>query len=123
MEIQFFSNFSKRINSTKQPTTATATLTGKLKESCSIENPVFQIKPLSPDTLPGYTYAYIPAFHRYYFVSDWVFNVPLWECTLQEDYLASWKTNIGNTSAYIDRSASESDGTILDTQLPQLFKL
>ena len=116
MEIQFFSNFSKRINSTKQPTTATATLTGKLKESCSIENPVFQIKPLNPDTLPGYTYAYIPSFHRYYFVSDWVFNVPLWECTLQEDYLASWKTNIGNTSAYIDRSASESDGTILDTQ-------
>lgn len=117
MEILFFSSFSKRINSTKIPTgSATATITGKLKEACSIENPVIQIKPLSPDTLPGYTYAYIPAFSRYYFVTDWTFNVPLWECQLQEDYLASWKTNIGSTSAYIDRCASESDGNLIDTQ-------
>lgn len=114
MEIRFYSGFKKRLNSTKQPTTASLTLTGTLKEACSIENPVISIE---IDTSPAqYVYAYIPDFGRYYFVNDWVSNLGLWECHLSEDYLASWKTDIGNTNAYIDRCASESDGTIVDTE-------
>ena len=116
MQISFYSGFSKRVNSTKRPGTATVTLTGTLKEECSIENPVILLENLSPNTLPGYVYAYIPAFSRYYFVAGWTYNPPYWECSLNEDYLASWKTNIGNTSAYIDRCASEYDGNIIDTR-------
>ena len=115
MQIKFYSGFTKRVNSTKQPTTATATLTGELKENCSVENPIIKIENLSPNVLPGYVYAYIPAFSRYYFVSNWVYNPPYWECSMSEDYLASWKTNIGNTNAYIERCSAEYDPYIIDT--------
>ena len=116
MEIRFYSGFKKRLNSTKQPTTASLTLTGSLKEACSIENPVISIEMA---TSPAqYVYAYIPDFGRYYFVNDWVSNLGVWECHLTEDYLASWKTDIGNSYAYIERSASLSDGTITDNTYP-----
>lgn len=117
MQIRLYSGFSKRINSTKRPGNATITLDGNLREPCSIENPVIQIVPMSLTNAPAvYSYAYIPEFGRYYFVSDWSYNGGLWECSLTEDYLATWKTNIGNTSAYIDRCSSEYDGNIIDTQ-------
>lgn len=117
MQLKLYSGFSKRINSTKRPGNATITLDGNLREPCSIENPVIQIVPMSLVTAPAaYSYAYIPDFSRYYFVSDWSYNNGLWECSLTEDYLATWKTNIGNTNAYIDRCASEYDGNIIDTQ-------
>lgn len=118
MQIKFYSGFKKRINSTKRPTTATATLNGSLKEECSVETPVIRIENLSPNVLPAYVYAYIPDFDRYYFVADWTYSPPYWECSLNEDYLASWKTDIGNTNAYIDRSASAFDGNIIDTLYP-----
>lgn len=115
MQIVFYSNFSKRINSTKQPSSGGTTLTGTLRAPCSIEAPVIDIE-ASISTIPTYTYCYIPEFHRYYFVSDWIIENRLYQCKLTEDYLASWKTNIGATNAYIDRCASESDGNIIDSQ-------
>ena len=114
MELKFYSGFKKRVNSTKQPSTATTTLTGELKESCSIESPVISIE--SSTNPSAYVYAYIPEFGRYYFVSDWVFNLGLWECHLSEDYLASFKTEIGNTTAYIERCAGTYNGDIVDTK-------
>lgn len=116
MQLKLYSGFSKRINSTKRPGNATITLDGNLREPCSIENPVIQIVPMSLVTAPAaYSYAYIPDFSRYYFVSDWSYNNGLWECSLTEDYLATWKTNIGNTNAYIERCSAESDPYIIDT--------
>lgn len=114
MQINFYSNFSKRINSTKRPSSGSTTIEGRLKEACSIENPVVTFD-LGLTNAPSYIYAYIPEFSRYYFVSDWSFIDGLWECSLDEDYLASWKTNIGATNAYIDRSASAYNGNIIDT--------
>lgn len=115
MQIMFYSGFKKRVNSTKRPTTATVTLNGTIKEECGIENPVFQLENLVPNILPSYVYAYIPDFNRYYFVAGWTYSPPYWECSLNEDYLASFKTEIGNTNAYIDRCASEYNGNIIDT--------
>lgn len=117
MQIDFFSGFKKRENSTKVPlvSAATRTLTGYLKEPCSIMNPVVKIeRPLSDAAPYSYTYAYIGEFARWYFVTDWVWSEGVWECRMQEDVLGSFKTDIGNTTAYIDRCASESDGSIID---------
>lgn len=114
MDVKFYSSFSKRLNSTKRPTGAAFSVEGDLKSPCSISSPVIEFK--MANNPESYVYAYIPEFNRYYFVSDWVYNLGLWECTFTEDVLASWKTNIGNTSAYIDRCASESDGDIIDTR-------
>lgn len=115
MQISFYSNFSKRINSTKRPASGATNYEGRLKEACSIESPIISFD-MGMANAPAYTYAYIPFFSRYYFVNEWTYNDGLWECNLTEDYLASWKTNIGATSAYIDRCASESDGSIIDSQ-------
>lgn len=117
MNIKFYSGFTKRINSTKRPTgNAQLTLQGELRDPTSVEKPVIRIKNMGSASPTPYIYAYIEKFQRYYFVSDWVYEQGFWWCNLSEDYLATWKTNIGNTTAYIDRCSSESDGNIMDTQ-------
>ena len=112
MQINFYTNFEKRKNSTKRPDTSSGsstnvfTVTGTLKEPCSIMNPVvrFQGQPLSPNQIFSTHYAYIPAFSRYYFVKDWTYTNPLWEVILEEDVLASWRTHIGESEHYILRT-------------------
>lgn len=116
MQIDFYTNFEKKKNSTKIPTvggnnnpTSVYSVTGTLKEPCSIMNPVINFKgqPLSPNQIFSTHYAYIPIFGRYYFVKDWMWNNALWEVYLQEDVLASWKTHIGESEHYILRTDDE----------------
>ena len=124
MTIEFF-NFSKKKNSTKQPTTGSGTqYTGvELKDDCSIINPVIKVRVAGipvPTVAPvnTFNYAYIAKFQRYYFVSDWVYTPGIWEAHLTLDVMASHKTSIGAMSEYVVRSASASDGTIIDTYYP-----
>lgn len=122
MTVKFYV-FSKRPNSTKQPTgTEALSLTSvELKEECNFINPVLKLKGLTNGTtfVPGmYNYAYIPLWLRYYFIRDWRYINGLWEVELVIDPMASFKTDIGNTSTYIERCASASDGTIIDTLYP-----
>ena len=112
MQIVFYSGFNKKKNSTKQPPAAQTniTLTGTLKQNCSVLNPVVQIKRVTGDVVPqGFTYAYISSFNRYYFVTDWTWNEPFWECSMTVDVLASWKTQIGTQTEYILRTDSSDD--------------
>lgn len=125
MNITFYSGFQKRENSTKVVATGSGVtsyaLTGVLKEPCSIESPVVQIARLTSDASPAqYTYAYISDFSRYYFVDDWIWNTGRWECHMTEDYLASWKTQIGNITAYVTRAASDSNEYVQDHFYPTL---
>ena len=122
MTVKFYT-FSKRPNSTKQPTgTEALSLTSvELKEECNFINPVLKLKGLTNGTtfVPGmYNYAYIPLWLRYYFIRDWRYINGLWEVELVIDAMASFKTDIGNTNTYIERCASASDGTIIDTLYP-----
>lgn len=121
MQIHLFSGFRKRENSTKAPsiTDANRVLTGYLREPCSIMNPVFKIERFPSDASPqSYNYAYIGEFARWYFVTDWTWADGVWQCSLEVDVLASFKTVIGNSSAYIDRSAHEYNGAITDRFYP-----
>ena len=122
MTIQFYSSFKKKDNSTKRPTgTADKSLTGVLKQPCSIMNPVVQIERLPSDANPcAYTYASIPLFQRYYFITDWIWANGLWEVHMKEDVLASFKTDIGAETEYVLRTDSTTDfnGDITDTAYP-----
>lgn len=122
MIIQFFSEFSKKTNSTKRPTgTVDRSLSGVLKENCSIQDPVVNIERLPQDANPCvYTYAIIPQFQRFYFVEDWVWNNGLWEVHMTEDVLATWKTAIGASTEYVLRTNSTTDfnGEITDITYP-----
>ena len=123
MLVNFF-NFNKRENSTKQPRPSAAELqltSVQLKDECSFLNPVLLISPNVSGTLfsPSlYNYVSIPYWQRYYFINDWTWKNGVWECSLTVDVLASFKAQISNTTAYVERSASSYDGDIMDSYYP-----
>ena len=109
-------NFSKRSNSTKQPTGGT-TFSGVLKEPCSILEPTILIESSSA-TFQSFNYAHIPIFQRYYNITDIVSINGLWEVHMRSDPLATYKTQIGSIIAYVERAAADFDGDIQDTLYP-----
>lgn len=119
MNVYFFS-FSKRNNSTKRPVLETGTLHDcAFKDATSLTAPKIVLKKLPDNIEPtGYNYAYIPTFHRYYFVNDWEWSIGVWSVQLTVDALASFKTQIGASTQYVTRSASTYDGNIIDSQYP-----
>ena len=113
-----FYNFSKKENSTATPSANSATsFNCKLLSPSGVLSPVLEIN-LGVNNYPNYNYAYIPNFNRYYWISDWVNDGPLWRCSLNVDVLASYKTAIGNTNLYVLRAANSYDGDIIDTLYP-----
>lgn len=104
--------FSKRHKSTLQPTSGTD-ITVNLKDGVSLTNPVFL---LSFSGVP--TFNYVQFEGRYYFVTDIrQIRNDLWEVECEEDYLASWKTDIGSTPAMILYATGGSDN-IIDSRIP-----
>jgi len=114
IKINFFT-FTKKVNSTDTPTGSGTELECNIKAPSSIINPVLEVGTVSPI---AYNYCYIPAFNRYYFIDDIVFNRGIWVLSCSVDVLASFKSEIGSSSAYVLRSASNSDGNIIDMMYP-----
>lgn len=118
-------NLNKRPNSTKRPavgdTTKLEISNAQLKEDTSVISPTILLSPkINNITLGpgGYNYMYIPAWNRYYFISDWRYVGGIWEIDCTVDVLASFKTEIGNTSAYVLRASGASNGDIIDQLYP-----
>lgn len=112
MNIIYWTNFNKRKNSTKQATSGT-TLIVKLKDECSIINPIFQSA-----TMPANTnYIYVADWSRYYFVTNvtYITNT-IKEFSCEVDVLASFKSAIGSTVARIAFSSTGWDKNISDTR-------
>ena len=121
--------YSKKINSTAQPSfnpfpsTAKAVLID-LKDNTNLLSPVITLADaiFSDQTFSNpvdFNYAYIPSFKRYYFIQDgWTWESGVWSCRLTVDVLASFKADIGSAYLYVLRSASEWDGSIIDTKYP-----
>lgn len=111
MTIYTYSGFTKRPNSTKQPTSGTA-VTCVLKDDTSIENPVFQLS----GGVSSYTgITAISWDGRYYFVNDIISEangITSISCTL--DRLATFKSAIGSTKAFIERCYSNHSYTLRD---------
>lgn len=120
-DVTFF-NFAKKDNSTARPPAGSGTtLKCAIKTPSSILSPVVEV---SGDLFPGnqyptWNYAHIPAFNgRRYFVTNKVYDRGIWEISLAEDVLASYRTTISNMSAYVLRSSRESDGWLVDRLYP-----
>lgn len=103
MDVKFWATFVKRRNSTKQPTGGTS-YDCVLKDDCSIMQPKIALKWDGPNYPVSFTYAYIPAFQRYYFINNWTFADRQWIATMEEDVLATYKTQIGLLYKYIIRT-------------------
>lgn len=114
-----FWSYSKRDNSTAIPAGAPdRSLSCSLKSDSGILSPILEIglgMTFNPSSL---NYAQIPSYNRYYRVTDWQWAAGLWIASLQVDVLASFRTEIGATSKYIIRAASDYNPDIVDTFYP-----
>lgn len=112
MEITLYS-FSKRVNSTRQPDSGSGlTLDATLKDTTSKYSPTFILNrsPLS--------YHYLQWGSRYYYIRE--INIQhngLYEVVCDIDVLATWKTQILNTNAFVQYSSSNFDDGIVDERL------
>lgn len=116
MRIVLYS-FSKRENSTRQPTIQTTQREFsdiRLKDASSIVTPAIELQLGNTASPEQYNYAYIPDFHRYYWINNWVYYRGIWTAYLNVDALATWRSQIGASTQYVLRSAAEYDGEISD---------
>lgn len=115
MNIVFYSNFYKRKNSTKRPSNGT-TVSCTLKNDCSMLNPQIEIEYASATSNPvAWNYAYIDAFGRYYYVTDWQWvEHRKWKAFLSVDSLATHKEDIGASEQFVLRSSNVSNGNVVD---------
>lgn len=116
--VDLHSNFHKRVNSTKAPSTAGVTYNCVLKEGCSIIAPVIGLDLGLTANPHQYNYAKIASFGRWYYVTDWTWQDRLWWASLAVDTLASYKTDILNNTDYIVRAGTGYDGKIIDFMYP-----
>lgn len=114
--------FSKRKNSTKQPTGSEAqeTFACKLNDGSGVLNPtfLFDFRNVLVNEPQDFNYAYVAEFNRYYFIQDWSYNLGLWQCKMLVDVLASWKTAIGSVSTYIRYSSYDTSKRFPDDRFP-----
>lgn len=97
---------TKKENSTAQPAGVGVSVSCKLKDGSSIINPtiVVDFSTITGASPAAYNIAYISDFSRYYWIRDIKFVFGVWEYTLKVDALASFKSAIGLTTAYIYRA-------------------
>ena len=111
MTAKFYTNFSKRKNSTKQPNGGT-TVNIVIKQGCSVENPVFLIDGVDLNV------NYIQWNGAYYFVDDITLSKNnIYEISCSMDSLATFKSAIGGSTQFVERSASAYDPLVPDNLL------
>ena len=113
MQITYWNGFSKRKNSTKQPSSTGTDINVVLKDNTSREHPTF--------ILSGYNWSmnYIQAFGDYYYVEDIISNTNgTSEVVCSIDPMATAKSEIGATSAFVEY-ATNGNTLLADPRIPK----
>lgn len=115
MKLKYWTDFSKRKNSTKQPLDTQATeIDVKLKDDCSIVNPVIETSSIPINA----NYFYIDDFKRYYFLDNTErTSQQLKNMAAEVDVLATYKSQIGSTVANIAYSSTGYDTFKVDNRI------
>ena len=116
MNVDFYT-FSKRINSTAQPTGG-ASYSCVIKSPSSVTAPSISIVWGGSGNPSAYNYAYIADYGRFYWVNNWTFADRQWTADLSVDVLATYKSQIGAASKYVLRAASDYDYKVIDRLYP-----
>lgn len=112
-------NFAKKINSTARPSSGGQLFSCELIENTSILSPMIRLNLSAGGFSPvNKNYSYISDFGRYYFITDWVYELGTWVAYLAIDTLATARTEIGASTQYVQRSSHSFDGNIVDTAYP-----
>lgn len=94
--------------------TLVSTISGRLRKASSLLNPIIDIGYGAID----FNYVYIPLFNRYYYVTELTTLVTgMWEIRLKVDVLYSFKTEIYNLSAYVDRQQTDYNPELVDNEV------
>lgn len=107
--------FDKKKNSTKLPTGAGTAFTGELKEGFAVTELEICFNFGAVVNAPVYNYVHINELRRYYFIMEWYYSGGLWYAVCAVDVLATYKTEIGNSTQYVTRAYSNYDPNILDS--------
>ena len=94
--------------------TAKGTVTGTLREGCSIIDPVIKIEGISGSDLPYLNYLEIVEFGRYYYIKDIVLVGKLFECHCHIDVLETYKDQIKPLRAVIGRQEQVNNVMLTD---------
>lgn len=104
MEITLYTNESEK-NKLEKTITNSILLEGNLRDESSIINPVILISSNKEDIPYMYNYAYVPAFGRYYFITDIEsVRTGIWRVSMHVDVLMSYKEQIKNLNVIINNS-------------------
>ena len=104
MEITLYTNDSEN-NKLEKTITNSILLEGNLRDESSIINPIILISSNKEDIPYMYNYAYIPAFGRYYFITDIEsVRTGIWRVSMHVDVLMSYKEQIKNLNVIINNS-------------------
>ena len=122
MKLRLYSTFAKRKNSTKQPSINFQYKEYEvfLKVDTDYDNPTFEIRD-AVQLFPIYTYAYLVDIDRYYFIASVKQrNANCWEIICELDELATYKSVIQSTSAYVVYSSTDYSLLIPDERINML---
>ena len=101
MKIIFYKNNSPKKKVVKSLTNSKE-CEGELFDNCDLVNPSFRIAIKNP---AEYNYFYIPAFHRYYYITEvTVLQTGIWKISGHTDVLMSSRTNLLNNKAVIEKT-------------------
>lgn len=114
-----FGRASKKRNSTLVPPGIGNTVSCKLKTGCDIMHPVIELQWDGTSSPVAWNYCSIQDFGaRDYWVDSWTYEDRKWVASCSVDVLGTYKQDIGNSTKYILRSASEEDVNVIDTIYP-----
>lgn len=118
-----FGEVRKRKNSTFVPPVS-ASANVLLKENTSIIRPTFRINTvtagISPATLFSFNYCSCPTFLRYYFITNITsVTAVIFDIACEVDVMASFRSDILDTDAFILYAESEFNSAISDSRLPK----
>lgn len=109
---------TKENNSLKNVMDSSETFSGELKEGTGILQPTIKLLLDKDVDIGAYNYMTIPKFHRSYWANERVWDKGFWYLSSKVDVLGTYKQNILNSTQYILRASSDSDGAITDTYYP-----
>lgn len=119
----FVTNKNRR--STYHPNIAGVTpVQCKLKTPSSVLDPVIELRvnPSNQGNTIKTNYCYIPQFYRWYYVVNTILDGNIVRLYLHVDELASWKTEITDSTQYVLRAYTESNTYLKDGKYPVLAK-
>ena len=103
MNIVLCENKSEK-NKINKSLTSGVTLSGDLRNESNVVDPTIIVNTDNPTI---YNYAYIPAFNRYYFITDYIsLRTGIWQLNLKSDVLMSFKDSILNSNVLVNKTES-----------------